>query len=327
MSQVLVSTDCGLLYIINYFSRQVEKIVQVHNEAVQSLVMAPPMEDQTVPFYLTASRTGNLRIWSPDFSKLVSEVSIDQEVASCDVNLDQKEISVLSTDGSLSLLELESSSFRVLIRSHKDDIVDMCHNQTSGTLVTIGRDSSIKMWDAESMEQVHEFNTSEVDPPTSIASSKKDKIVAVGFKSGFLRVFDIAERKMVHETMIFQSPIMDISFSPQCKFMATFFKNGKIVIFNLDNGEYTAVKNIDYEFPNANYFSLDFSTDDHYLANISSNANIITVWETRNFSLRWYIDLTGEVISKVVFAPNGKDLLVLTTTSKLKVLRLDPERD
>ena len=63
------------------------------------------------------------------------------------------------------------------------------------------------------------------------------------------------------------------------------------------------------------------------MANISSNANIITVWETRNFSLRWYIDLTGEVISKVTFAPSGKDLLVLTTTSKLKVLRIDPHRD
>ena len=34
VSQVLVSTECGLLYIINYFSRQVDKIVQVHNEAV-----------------------------------------------------------------------------------------------------------------------------------------------------------------------------------------------------------------------------------------------------------------------------------------------------
>ena len=71
-----------------------------------------------MPFYLTASKTGNLRIWSPDFSKLVSEVSINQEVASCDINVDQKEIAVLSKDGSLSLLELESSSFRVLIRSH-----------------------------------------------------------------------------------------------------------------------------------------------------------------------------------------------------------------
>ena len=177
------------------------------------------------------------------------------------------------------------------------------------------------------MEQIHEFNTSSIDPPTSIASSQKDVTVAVGFKSGFLRIFNLAERKMVHETMIFQSAIMDISFSPQGKFMSTFFKNNKIVIFNLENGLYTPVKNIDYEFPNANYFSLDFSPDDQYLANISSNANIITVWETRNFSLRWYIDLTGEVISKVTFAPNGKDLLVLTTTSKLKVLRIDPHRD
>ena len=115
---MLVSTECGLLYILNYFSRQVDKIVQVHEELVQSLVMAPPSEDDTVPFYLTASRGGNLRICSPDFGKLVSEVSINQEVASCDINVDQKEIAVLGTDGSLSLLELESSSFRVLIRSH-----------------------------------------------------------------------------------------------------------------------------------------------------------------------------------------------------------------
>ena len=62
--------------------------MQVHEEAVQSLVMAPPIDRQIVPFYLTASRSGNLRIWSPDFSKLVSEVSINQEVASCDINVD-----------------------------------------------------------------------------------------------------------------------------------------------------------------------------------------------------------------------------------------------
>lgn len=290
--------------------------------------MAPPRGySELSPFFLTASRSGNLRIWSPDFGKLVSEVSINQTVAACDINVDQKEIAVLSTDGSLSLLDLESSSFRVLIRSHQDDIVDLAHNQITGSLVTIGRDSSIKVWHAETMEQIHEFNTSEVDPPSSIQSSQKTQIVIVGFKSGFLRMFDISERKMVHETMIFQSAVMDIGFSPEGKFMATFFKNGKIVIFNLENEEYTPVKNIDYEFPNANYFSLSFSPEDLYMANISSNANIITIWETRNFSLRWYIDLTGEVISKIAFGSNGKDLFVLTTTSKLKILRIDSQRD
>ena len=43
------------------------------------------------------------------------------------------------------------------------------------------------------------------------------------------------------------------------------FKNGKIVIFNIEN-EYSPVKNIDYEFPNGNYFSLSFSPDERLLA-------------------------------------------------------------
>lgn len=103
--------------------------------------------------------------------------------------------------------------------------------------------------------------------------------------------------------------------------MAVFYRNAKIVIFNIEN-ECKAVKNIDYEFPNSHHFSLSFSPDGAYLANISSNANTITIWETKNFSLRWYIDLTGETISKIIFAPNGRDLLVLTTTSKLKYMRI-----
>jgi len=58
------------------------------------------------------------------------------------------------------------------------------------------------------------------------------------------------------------------------------------------------------------------------LANISSNANTITVWETRHFSLRYNLDVTGDIISKIQFAPNGKDLVLLTTSSKLKFYRL-----
>jgi WD40 repeat protein len=106
--------------------------------------------------------------------------------------------------------------------------------------------------------------------------------------------------------------------------MAVFYKNAKIVIFNIEGGEMKPVKNIDYEFPNTSNFSLTFSPDGAYLANISSNANIVTIWETRNFGLRWYIDLTGEIISKIHFAPNGHDLLVLTTTGRLKYLRINP---
>lgn len=116
---------------------------------------------------------------------------------------------------------------------------------------------------------------------------------------------------------------MDIEFSLDNKFMAVFFKSGKIVIINKERpGQFQPVKNIDYELPNQNYCSLSFSVDSSLLANISSNANTITVWETRNFSLRYHLDVTGDIISKIQFAPNGKDIVLLTTSSKLKFYRL-----
>lgn len=116
---------------------------------------------------------------------------------------------------------------------------------------------------------------------------------------------------------------MDIDFSQDNKFMAVFYKCGKIVIINKERpDEFNPVKNIDYELPNQNYCSLSFSPDGALLANISSNANTITIWETRNFSLRYHLDVTGDVISKIQFAPNGRDIVLLTTSSKLKFYRL-----
>lgn len=80
---------------------------------------------------------------------------------------------------------------------------------------------------------------------------------------------------------------------------------------------YAPIKTLDYDFGNNNYFSIDFSPDGKYLANISTNANTVTLWETDNFTLKFKLDLTGHIISKLRFAPNNKDLVILTATSKL----------
>jgi WD40 repeat protein len=94
--------------------------------------------------------------------------------------------------------------------------------------------------------------------PTKVASNPSDSMVAVGFKSGFIRVFDLLSNKLTFETLIFDSPVMDLAFSPSNKFLAVFFKSSRIVIFNLEKG-IQPVKTIDYDMPNSNYFSLAFS--------------------------------------------------------------------
>ena len=178
----------------------------------------------------------------------------------------------------------------------------------------------IKIWDEATKNQTFEFS-SELDKPLLLAAQSSVPLFAVGYESGFVRVFDALSNKQVMENLIYESPIRAIKFSPDERFLAVMCENSRIVVFAVQN-EFAVVKTIDYDFPNNNYYSIDFSRDGSYLANISTNANTITVWETDNFTLKYKLDLTGEIIRKLSFAPNSKDLLLLTATSKLKYFRV-----
>lgn len=71
-------------------------------------------------FIVSASVNGILRLWSPDFSKMISEVKTEQNIQACDIN--HKEIVVLGAAGTLSLIDMEESTFNVILRSHLDNV-------------------------------------------------------------------------------------------------------------------------------------------------------------------------------------------------------------
>jgi hypothetical protein len=164
---------------------------------------------------VSISLSGIIRIWSTDFENLKSEVKTGTQVNTCDINYDCNQICVLSTQNkSISILDLESSSYNVVLRSHSDNLIDVSHNLMTGKLVTIGEDYCVKVWHADTMEQLNEF-VSENDLPIrvvcqnqgflgeGVTSEHSDSLVAIGFKSGFLRVLDLDSMTVVHETMLF----------------------------------------------------------------------------------------------------------------------------
>ena len=42
-----------------------------------------------------------------------------------------------------------------------------------------------------------------------------------------------------------------------------------------------------------------------------------------NYSLKYELDLTGHIIKQIAFSPNNKDLIILTSTSRMKYFRLE----
>ena len=104
-------------------------------------------------FIATFSTEGVIRLWSPDFSNLKSEVKTISRISSADISYDSNQIAVFSEmSGTVSILDLESSSYDVVIRSHLGQVVDICSNRMTNKLVTISDDYSVKVWDAETME-------------------------------------------------------------------------------------------------------------------------------------------------------------------------------
>lgn len=87
-----MTTADGMLYFINFSSRQVEKIIQIHDGKISGIVKAPNNQ-----FYVTCSEQGVIRIWTPDFETLKSEVNTGSMIDHIDVNIDSDQICVLST--------------------------------------------------------------------------------------------------------------------------------------------------------------------------------------------------------------------------------------
>lgn len=111
-----------------------------------------------------------LRIWTPDFQTLKSEVSTGNEITHCDVNYDSSQICVLSaSNGTISVLDMDNSSYNVVMRTHKDNVTDLAYSQMTGKLITVSDDYSVKVWHAETMEQVNEF-ISENDKPIRVVA-------------------------------------------------------------------------------------------------------------------------------------------------------------
>ena len=70
--------------------------------------------------------------------------------------------------GTISILDLESSSYEVIMRSHLGHVTDVATNRMTNKVVSISSDDySVKVWNAETMEQLNEF-VSENDKPCRV---------------------------------------------------------------------------------------------------------------------------------------------------------------
>ena len=85
-------------------------------------------------------------------------MNINNPITSCDINYDSNQICIFFAQaGTISVLDLETSIYNLILRSHLGNVQDLTINFMMNKIITVGDDYCVKVWDSDSMEQLNEF--------------------------------------------------------------------------------------------------------------------------------------------------------------------------
>jgi len=184
--RVFVGTKQGLLLQVNYLTRELEGVFKLHDSCICSLSVS-------AGFCVTGSEDQYLRVWPLDFSEYFLEAGHKGIVISLDISQDSLRVISGVSSGGLSILDLTNQNYRTLLRTHTSRIKQIDTHAFSNYLVTLCEDLTIRVWDANKLDQIYEFSYPKEDPCTCISSDPRGLFLAAGFQSGILRIFDFEQ--------------------------------------------------------------------------------------------------------------------------------------
>uniref|UniRef100_A0A8C5JQT2 WD repeat domain 90 n=1 Tax=Junco hyemalis TaxID=40217 RepID=A0A8C5JQT2_JUNHY len=255
-------------------------------------------------FCATGSEDGYVRLWLLDFSAAVLEAEHEASVSCVCISPDGHKVLSTTAAGSLGYLDVQARDYSTLMRSHGGSVLGFSLQGKGGHMATVAQDSTIRVWDLASRQQLYDFSAAE-ESPCTVAFHPFWKMLACGFDSGVVRIFNLAASDLLleHKCFTAHSGTGCFFFSSCCNVVAR------------DGGS-----GVD---------TLVLSGDSRLLAFVGPSKYVVTVMEACSLDelLRVDIsilDLHSTILDsavKVCFGPVPQgELLVSTSSNKILVL-------
>lgn len=145
--------------------------------------------------------------------------------------------------GKLWKMKMDTLHYEEVTHYHSGQINDLVVNSQNKSVVTIGQDGQVKLWDfiKDKEEYSHRFiGAGTCADYLPYSDANQGKILAVGFDNGIVRIlamgatnFEILKAYKAHET-----GIVKIKYAPDLTMLVTASSNGEIFFFNISGQEY-----------------------------------------------------------------------------------------
>ena len=168
------------------------------------------------------------------------------------------QVVVGSESTSIGTLDIPSRSYHTFLRSHSKTILAISGIKTGDTsdgkteIATASEDKTVRVWCARfpKVDQLVEFSFG-ADVPLCLAAHPRERVLAVGFSSGTMRVLgmqqqqqqqkrkasnkliDIQTTSSIHEVRQHQGPILSIAYSSDGSRLFTLSHDSALVVYDI----------------------------------------------------------------------------------------------
>lgn len=228
--RLYVSTASGRLFQVHYTERRLECVYQLHSGPIRSLSI-------NEGFCATGSDDGFLRLWPLDFSDYYLQAQHKASVTGLRIAQGGLTVLVATANGTLGVLDISTSAYKTLLRSHTDTIKGLAVDTFRPECCTASEDGTLRVWDLATLEQRYEFLVPD-DKVTSVACcpSRSTHMLAAGFKSGCVRVLDVESTSLFIDFQQHRGAVQDVLYSPDGAFLYSSGSDFTVCCYDVADG-------------------------------------------------------------------------------------------
>ncbi|BFZ03507.1 hypothetical protein BsWGS_06545 [Bradybaena similaris] len=276
-------------------------------------------------FCVTGSDDGFLRLWPLDFAHVYLEAEHEGPVTTSRLSADGLKILAGTSTGNLGILDVPLRQYTTVMRSHASRIHCFAVDPLRKHLTTVSADSTIRVWDIDTLQQLYDFSASE-DCPSCINYHPNKQIFACGFQNGSVKVFSVESTCLLAELKQLRGEVTGVVYSLDGSRLYTCCSLGVAAIFDSSTEEYKLVRVITGLVARGNQFgpqALALSPCGRRVAFVGPTEFTVTVADARCLDELLRIDVSDLTVGssnidsaeRVTFSPAKTDHLLVTTTN------------
>lgn len=188
---------------------------------------------------------------------------------------------------------------KTYLHGHSDFVRTIATTTDQSLFVSGGRDSVVRLWDAESFTEVAAFAGHD-DWINDVAISPDDSLVASASRDNTLRVWDIETGAEVMTLTEHEDEVRTAAFSPDGTYLVSADATGMILVWDVETAETitTIAAHADL------IYALDFSPDGSQLVSGGAD-NMIRIWDTAEWDEVLILQGHTNWVLDVSYSPNG----------------------